>query len=433
MPGKSTTDAIFCLRHIQAKYREKNKLLYHIFVDLEKAFDRVPRSAIQWALRRQGVPELLVKAVMQLYVGSSTRVLAAGGLSDMLEIGVGVHQGSVLSPFLFNLVLEEAAKGCSRGAPWSMLYADDLVLTAETLAEVVEEFRRWKMALERRGLKVNLDKTKIMVTGRESVPVRSGRYPCGVCGRGVGVNSNLCVRCNLWCHKRCSGVQNVSTVRDFVCPTCTRGGNQSRYADHSFIVDDTRIEEVSSFCYLGDLIGVEGGAERAVRMRIAAAWSKWRELADMLCNRWIPIKNRAIMYNTCIRATLLYASETWPLTQNLENCIRSSDRRMIRMMTQTRLTDRVGSDELLRRCGLEDVLNVIKVRRLRWYGHVARRSREEELGRVFGVEVGGRRPRGRPKKTWMDCVRCDMGRIGAREEDALDRQRWEQVIKRLTP
>ena len=153
MPGKSTTDAIFCLRHIQAKYRAKNKLLYHIFVDLEKAFDRVPRSAIQWALRRQGVPELLVKAVMQLYVGSSTRVLAAGGLSDMLEIGVGVHQGSVLSPLLFNLVLEEATKECTRGAPWSILYADDLVLTAETLAEVVEEFRRWKMALERRGLK----------------------------------------------------------------------------------------------------------------------------------------------------------------------------------------------------------------------------------------------------------------------------------------
>ena len=88
---------------------------------------------------------------------------------------------------------------------------------------------------------------------------------------------------------------------------------------------------------------------------------------------------------------------------------------------------------MLRRCGLKDVLNVIKVRRLRWYGYVARRSSEEELGRVSGFEIGGRRPRGRPKKTWMDCVRSDMGMIGARQEDALDRQRWEQVIKRLTP
>ena len=143
MPGKSTTDAIFCLRHIQTMYRAKNKLLYHIFINLENAFDRVPISAIQWALRRQGVPELLVRAVMQLYVGWSTRVLAAGGLSDGFEIGVGVHQGSVLSPLLFNLVLEEATEECTRGAPWSMLYADDLVLTAETHPRVVDEFGRW--------------------------------------------------------------------------------------------------------------------------------------------------------------------------------------------------------------------------------------------------------------------------------------------------
>ena len=68
------------------------------------------------------------------------------------------------------------------------------------------------MALERRGLKINLDKTKIMLTGKKSVRFRSGRYPCGVRGRGVGVNSVLCVRCSLCCHKRCSGLQNVSVL-----------------------------------------------------------------------------------------------------------------------------------------------------------------------------------------------------------------------------
>ena len=204
-------------------------------------------------------------------------------------------------------------------------------------------------------------------------------------------------------------------------------------ADHSFMINNSIKSEVSSYCYLGDMIGVEGGAKGAVRMRISVAWSRWRELADMLSNRWIPLKNRAIMYNTCVRSALLYASETWPLTQNLENCIRSCDRRMIRMITRTRLTDRTSSDELLHRCGLEDVLKVISVRRLRWYGHVARRSDVEELGRVFSMEVAGRRPRGRPRKTWMDCVNQDLIKIGANGEDALDRQRWEQIIKRLTP
>ena len=175
----------------------------------------------------------------------------------------------------------------------------------------------------------------------------------------------LCVSCSLWCHKRCSGLQSVVGVTDFVCPTCVRVSSGTTSVDHSFMMNDSIISEVSSFCYLGDTIGVEGGAERAVRMRISVAWSRWRELADMLSNRWIPLKNRS---------ALLYASETWPLTQNLENCIRSCDRRMIRMITKTRLTDRISSDELLQRCGLEDVLKVISVRRLRWYGHVARRT-----------------------------------------------------------
>ena len=102
-------------------------------------------------------------------------------------------------------------------------------------------------------------------------------------------------------------------------------------------------------------------------------------------------------------------------------------------MTSTSLTDRISSDELLQRCGLVDVLKMISVRRLRWYGHVARRTSTEQLGRVFGMEVDGRRPRGRPKKMWMCCVEQDLIKIQALKEDALDRGRWEQVIKRLTP
>ena len=97
------------------------------------------------------------------------------------------------------------------------------------------------------------------------------------------------------------------------------------------------------------------------------------------------------------------------------------------------MTDRVSSDELLRRCGLVDVIEMISVRRLRWYGHVARSPSTAELGRVFGMEVEGRRPRGRPKKTWMNCVEQDLAKIRALKEDALDRQRWEMIIKRLTP
>ena len=55
--GKATTDAILIARQMQEKYLQNKKELYHIFVDQEKAFDKVPRQAISWALRRQMVPE----------------------------------------------------------------------------------------------------------------------------------------------------------------------------------------------------------------------------------------------------------------------------------------------------------------------------------------------------------------------------------------
>ena len=290
------------------------------------------------------------------------------------------------------------------------------------------------MALHRRGMKVNMSKTKIMVSGMKTEPVRSGRYPYGVCGKGVRENSVLCIECNLWCHQRCSGLGSVAGATNFECPACIRRRNGLAIAsvDHSITLENCTIEEVTSFCYLGDMFGVEGGAERTVKMRVAAAWGKWRELAGLLGMRCIPLKKRASVYDACIRSVLLYASETWPLTQSLENTIRSCDRRMIRHMAGVTLRDRVASNELLLQCGLTDVLKVISVRRLRWYGHIARRESTEALGRVFNMEIDGRRPPGRPKKTWLNCVEQDLCKINATKQEALDRQLWEQIIKRLT-
>ena len=110
-------------------------MLYHIFVDLEKAFDRVPRRVIEWALRRQGVPERLVAAVMSLYLCTTTRVTTSVGVTEEIDIGVGVHQGSALSPLLFITVMEEVTKECRGDGPWELLHADDLVLTATSKQE----------------------------------------------------------------------------------------------------------------------------------------------------------------------------------------------------------------------------------------------------------------------------------------------------------
>ena len=106
MPGKGTIDAVFILRRLQEEYLDKEKKLYLCFVDLEKAFDRVSRKVLERAMRKRGIPEAMVRAVLSLYEGAKTRVRVGLELSEEFEVKVGVHQGSVLSPLVFVIVVD---------------------------------------------------------------------------------------------------------------------------------------------------------------------------------------------------------------------------------------------------------------------------------------------------------------------------------------
>ena len=105
---------------MQEKYLAKKKELWMAFVDLEKAFDRVPREVVWWALRKVGVEEWLIKMIRSKYVGVTTAVRMKGEESKEFEVKVGVHQGSVLSPLLFTIVLEALSRHFRKGLPWQL-------------------------------------------------------------------------------------------------------------------------------------------------------------------------------------------------------------------------------------------------------------------------------------------------------------------------
>ena len=270
MPGKGTIDAVFVVRQLQEKYLGKLKKLYLGFVDLEKAFDRVPREVVKWALHKEGVNEWLVKAVMHTYCGAKTAVRVGSGLTEDFEVKVGVHQGAVLSPLLFIIVMQAVTKHVSTGLPWELLYADDLVIMAESEEELKEKLVAWKGAMEKKGLKVNIGKTKVMCSelGKGRVN-KSANDPCGVCGNGVGINSILCTKCNHWVHKRCTKIKkSLGTVTEeekasFICKTCKQeqdAGSGFESGKEMPLNAGEKCEVVDKFCYLGDMLSVGGKA-----------------------------------------------------------------------------------------------------------------------------------------------------------------------------
>ena len=258
MSGHGTTDAIFIVRQLQEKHMGANKPLYMAFVDLEKAFDRVPRDVIWWAMRKLGIDEWLVRLVQSMYKDVRSRVRVGDGYSEEFGVGVGVHQGSVLSPLLFIIVLEALSREFRTGCPWELLYADDLMISAGSMEELLVKVKTWKTEMEKKGLCVNMGKTKIMESGINlDVLKKSGKHPCGVCLTGVGrTNAIQCDVCECWVHKKCSGIKRrLLRESEFTCARCL-GTARAIDGRHSLEVEvgNEKLEVLPEFCYLGDML-----------------------------------------------------------------------------------------------------------------------------------------------------------------------------------
>ena len=150
VPGRGT----FILRQLQEKHLAKNKTLYFAFIDLEKAFDRVPRRVIWWAMRKLGLDEWIITLVQTMYKNTTSKVRVNSLFTDEFEVKVGVHQGLVLSPLLFIIVLDALSSEFRTGTPWELLYADELVIDAETKIGLRRKLTVWKEKLENKGLRV---------------------------------------------------------------------------------------------------------------------------------------------------------------------------------------------------------------------------------------------------------------------------------------
>uniref|UniRef100_A0A8B9XIG3 RNA-directed DNA polymerase n=1 Tax=Bos mutus grunniens TaxID=30521 RepID=A0A8B9XIG3_BOSMU len=174
--GRGTRDQIANIRWIMEKAREFQKNIYFCFIDYAKAFDYVDHNKLWKILQEMGIPDHLTCLLRNLYAGQEATVRTGHGTADWFQIGKGVRQGCILSPCLFNLYaeyimpnagLEEAQAGIkiARRNTNNLRYADDTTLMAEREEELKSLLMKVKEESEKVGLKLNIQKMKIMASG----------------------------------------------------------------------------------------------------------------------------------------------------------------------------------------------------------------------------------------------------------------------------
>ena len=173
--GRGTRDQIANICWIIEKAREFQKNIYFCFIDYAKAFDCVDHKKLWKILKEMGMPDHLTCLLRNLYSGQEATVRTGHGTTDWFQIGKGLCQGCILSP-LFNLYseyimrntgLDEAQAGIkiARRNINNLRYADDTSLMAESEEELKSLLMKVKEESEKVGLKLNIQKTKIMASG----------------------------------------------------------------------------------------------------------------------------------------------------------------------------------------------------------------------------------------------------------------------------
>ena len=180
-----------------------------------------------------------------MYDGATTTVRSAAGLTEEFKVGVGLHQGSPLSPFLFAIIMDKLMEDIRRDAPWDMLFADDIVLSRQNCRKLEDDLEFCRYALERRGLKVSRSKTEYLEAG---------------------------------------GVDDGEELK----------------------LQGEKVKKAKIFKYLDSTVSSDRRCEEEVRRRIQAGWMIWKKVSGVLCDRKLSARVKGKMYKSVVRPAMLY-------------------------------------------------------------------------------------------------------------------------------
>ena len=344
--GRGCTDAIFALRQMCERTIEYNRELNIVFVDQEKAFDRVNRNKLWKELENYTVRGQLLDNIRAIYENSRSAVRTSEGLTEWFEITSGVRQGCVLSPLLFIIYMDRITKEANTepDALNELLFADDQSLAHTDEQSLQHHTTRLNEECTNYDMKISIGKTETMKISRNPGPLR------------IHINNNS-------------------------------------------------LRQVQEFKYLGSTFTEDGRLNREIETRVQKANNVSYQLAPLLKHPNIPMTTKLQMINTIFIPTLTYQCQTWTMNKTLEQRITTCKMRCLRRAVNKTRRDKIRNSVIREMVGTTDVMHHIEHQRIKWFGHLMRLPTQHPAQRAYIMKFNGNKARGRPRKTWTDGVK----------------------------
>ena len=360
------------------KAKEFNTPIYMAFIDYSKAFDSVRHSLLWKILRRMGVCTSIIRLMKSLYAEQLAAVKVEKETSEWFKFGKGTRQGCLASPMLFNFYSEEIMRRSVDELNWiginisgkninNLRYADDIVLISTSKEGLQDLINEVERVSAELLLEINTKKTKVMAMTREP--------------------EVLDIRCR-----------------------------------------NTRLEQVLHFKYLGAMVEHTAGVTKEIKARLGAARSALGSLDSFWGHRSISNSTKLKLVKTLVWPIALYGCESWTLLKADTARLHVFEMRCYRRMLKVSWREHRTNESILEELRTSrQLVSAVKKRKLQYFGHI---TRAQNLStHLLDGRLHGQRPRGRPKRRWLDDVKEWTSRsIVACTAAARDRRAWRRMV-----